>query len=180
MRCCFMSRAGGAFGYRPRVFFGCTVARGPVPRDRCMARDRPSPYGEKGRSWSRSAGACPPRSLDLPTSVVRERPLPNGSRAGVLVLQRYTAAELKKFFHVNDRGGQAPALREKKRAVYRRARALACHTRIREGSPRHANRLKQDLHDYHDFTGLGLWCIGAVVASHGGFDASASIIVIIL
>ena len=29
-----------------------------------------------------------------------------------------------------------------------------------------------------DFTGLGLWCVGAVVADHGGFDASASIIVI--
>ena len=25
-----------------------TVARGPVLRDRCMARDRPSPYGERG------------------------------------------------------------------------------------------------------------------------------------
>ena len=24
------------------------VARGPVPRDRCMARDRPSPYDEGG------------------------------------------------------------------------------------------------------------------------------------
>ena len=61
---------------------------------------------------ARSAGACPPRSLDLLTSVVRERPLPNGSRAGALVLQRYTVAEfLKKFFHVNDRGGQAPAIR---------------------------------------------------------------------
>ena len=54
------------------------VARGPVPRERSrsgsgdpelqsfrslgMARDRPSPYDEK-RRLSRSAGACPPRSL---------------------------------------------------------------------------------------------------------------------
>ena len=29
-----------------------------------------------------------------------------------------------------------------------------------------------------DFTGLGLWCAGAVVAYHGVFDASASIIVV--
>ena len=31
-----------------------------------MARDRPSPYGERGRFLScyRSAGACPPRALD--------------------------------------------------------------------------------------------------------------------
>ena len=31
--------------------------------------------------------------------------------------------DLKRFFYVNDRGGQAPALRLKKRAAYRRARA---------------------------------------------------------
>ena len=43
------------------VFF--TVARGPVPRDRCMARDRPSPYVKRRRFFHRSAGACPPRSL---------------------------------------------------------------------------------------------------------------------
>ena len=53
-----------------------TVARGPVPRefpvDLCMARDRPSPYGEgcrfspKNPSRYRSAGACPPRSFGSP------------------------------------------------------------------------------------------------------------------
>ena len=42
--------------------------------------------------------------------------------------------------------------------------------------PRRANRLKQDFQDFQDFTGLGLWCIGAVVACHGVFDASDSII----
>ena len=45
-------------------------------------------------SMARSAGACPPRSLgyanDSPPSVVRERPLPNGSRAGALELQKET------------------------------------------------------------------------------------------
>ena len=58
------------------------------------------------------------------------------------------------FRESNDRGGQAPALRLKKRAVSRRTRALACHTRMREGSPRHANRLKQDLQEYHDLPRL--------------------------
>ena len=38
-------------GHRP-----WPVARGPVPRDRCMARDRPSPYDE------RTFFHCPPRS----------------------------------------------------------------------------------------------------------------------
>ena len=42
-----------------------TVARGPVPRDRGTARDRPSPYGDDGDSLAnRSAGACPPRSFN--------------------------------------------------------------------------------------------------------------------
>ena len=31
---------------------------------RTMARDRPSPYGEGGAFFARSAGACPPRSLE--------------------------------------------------------------------------------------------------------------------
>ena len=31
---------------------------------RAMARDRPSPYAERGLFSARSAGACPPRSLD--------------------------------------------------------------------------------------------------------------------
>ena len=34
-----------------------------VPRDRCMARDRPSPYVKGAAFFYRSAGACPPRSL---------------------------------------------------------------------------------------------------------------------
>ena len=47
--------------YGEGTFF--IVARGPVPRDRCMARDRPSPYDEGAALFSRSAGACPPRAL---------------------------------------------------------------------------------------------------------------------
>ena len=69
--------------YDERKAASTTVVRGPVPRDcstaaenarsqettdvcgsdRCMARDRPSPYGEGDCFFSRSAGACPPRSL---------------------------------------------------------------------------------------------------------------------
>ena len=51
-------------------------------------------------------------------------------------------------------------------SVYRRARAC----------PSPCLDLKQDFQDFQDFTGLDLWCIGAVVACHGVFDASASII----
>ena len=39
-------------------------------------------------------------------------------------------------------------------------------------------RDEQDLQDLHDFTGLGLWCAGVVVVCHGGFNASASIVVV--
>ena len=54
---------------QPRDTDGCCSAR-------CMARDRPSPYGEKGRFLRcyRSAGACPPRSLTL--GMARDRPSP--------------------------------------------------------------------------------------------------------
>ena len=50
-------RSAGALGCHPRMRAG-------FPRDRCMARDRPSPYGNKSRFFHRSAGACPPRSLE--------------------------------------------------------------------------------------------------------------------
>ena len=35
---------GQALALREGAAFFFIVARGPVPRDRCMARDRPSPY----------------------------------------------------------------------------------------------------------------------------------------
>ena len=60
----------GARGLSPAHFFSFwSVGRGPVPRNRCLARDRPSPYGKRGRSGYRSAGACPPRSFQAPSRV---------------------------------------------------------------------------------------------------------------
>ena len=53
-------------------------------RDRGMARDRPSPYGEIMHS-NRSAGACPPRSLSPFCS--SGSPDPERSRSGDLDLQ---------------------------------------------------------------------------------------------
>ena len=61
--------------YRSAGALGChTRIRAGFPRDcpvaRSMARDRPSPYAERGcsltqkPSCSRSAGACPPRTLE--------------------------------------------------------------------------------------------------------------------
>ena len=48
-------RSAGACPPRSFSFAPCTVARGPVPRDRSslhsMARDRPSPYGGTGRYY---------------------------------------------------------------------------------------------------------------------------------
>ena len=120
-----------------------TVARGPVPRersiDRCMARDRPSPYGEGGRfsakkpSGYRSAGACPPREprrRDLPVSIPRERPMasrrrvspPHPCRSGLseaLVclpsdldlfgIGRSRTTELRNTLTLPYRGGLSPA-----------------------------------------------------------------------
>ena len=80
-----------------------TVARGPVPRDRCvardrpapygirygfsMARDRPSPYGEGDCFFYRSAGAlgCHTRiraGFPRDRCVARDRPAPYGIRYG--------------------------------------------------------------------------------------------------
>ena len=56
-----------------------TVARGPVPREpminRDMARDRPSPYGLKGRRI--------PERIE-PTTVVQARQSPNGQDLAIL------------------------------------------------------------------------------------------------
>ena len=78
-----LSPASGAWrgtGPRPTVkgYVPDTVARGACPprsfqapsgfpRDRSMARDRPSRYGKRRRSGYRSAGACPPRSFQAPS-----------------------------------------------------------------------------------------------------------------
>ena len=89
LRCYRSAGALGGFHTRIRAGFPRDLspyaenARSPEATDvycsdRCMARDRPSPYGEKGRFLRcyRSAGACPPRSLNL--GMARDRPSPYG------------------------------------------------------------------------------------------------------
>ena len=57
-----------------------TVARGPVPRDRCMARDRPSPYG-KTRRYRRTVARGPvPRDRWGARGMARDRPSPYGKK----------------------------------------------------------------------------------------------------
>ena len=46
----YLPRRAGACP--PRFFSSWPVSRGPVPRDRCLARDRPSPYGKRGVLWA--------------------------------------------------------------------------------------------------------------------------------
>ena len=41
-----------------------TVARGPVPRERCMARDRPSPYDEGRLSAIAAPVGAPPYCIE--------------------------------------------------------------------------------------------------------------------
>ena len=60
------------------------------------------------------------------------------------------------FSHERSRGTGPRATVDEAVSLYRRAWALACHTRMRAGFPRHANHLKQDFQDFQDFTGLGL------------------------
>ena len=63
------SRSAGPLGCHTRIRAGFTRERSV---DRSMARDRPSPYAEGGRSAAkkpsgyRSAGACPPRAFGRP------------------------------------------------------------------------------------------------------------------
>ena len=100
-----------------------TVGRGPVPRHArgypAIARDRPSRYGMGGVSrardrkprFHRRAGACPPpcsglsktfaRAVFVYCTLARDRPSRYGMGSGSLSL--------------NDREGQALALRLKKR-----------------------------------------------------------------
>ena len=62
-------RSAGALGCHTRIREGFPRE---CPVDRSTARDRPSPYGERGCSLTqkpsgyRSAGACPPRSFGRP------------------------------------------------------------------------------------------------------------------
>ena len=78
---------GQALALRYNEGFFIIVARGLVPRARCMARktraramarDRPSPYGvREGFFDDRRAGACPPRGLRA-RMMARDKPSPYG------------------------------------------------------------------------------------------------------
>ena len=65
------SREGvlGPLGPKDSFFI---VARGPVPRDRCMARDRPSPYGE-GVAFFTVARGPVPRDRWIARTMARDR-----------------------------------------------------------------------------------------------------------
>ena len=72
----------GTVFYRSAGALGChTRIREGFPRNRCMARDRPSPYGEGNRFFRRSAGAlgCHTRIREgFPRNrcMARDRPSP--------------------------------------------------------------------------------------------------------
>ena len=75
--------------FRSRTVF-LIVARGPVPRefpiDRCMARDRPSPYAERRRFSPRDlpvtvARGPVPREFPIDRCMARDRPSPYGEGA---------------------------------------------------------------------------------------------------
>ena len=100
-----------------------TVARGPGPRERGMARDRPSPYG-KGRRFPRNVARGPvPRECWRTRTMARDRPSPYGEGGGFsphvargpvprdLSTCTKTAHRLRPFPRLNDREGQALALR---------------------------------------------------------------------
>ena len=63
--------------------FALSVVRGPVPRDRCLARDRPSPYG---KTW---CPLCRARAPDLdPFGLRRSRTTVYGDRPVCAVSNR--------------------------------------------------------------------------------------------
>ena len=64
-----------------------TVARGPVPRDRGLARDRPSPYGERWRFFFVVRGPVP-RECPRSRTMARDRPSPYGKTWGPLCRAR--------------------------------------------------------------------------------------------
>ena len=114
-----------------------------------IAGDRPPRYDKKKRFLNDRGGnplGCaygirgPPRyeKKRLPL-IVGRRPVPRQcSRNPTIAGDRPPRYGKKKRF-LNDRGGQAPALRLwRPSSFHRRARALGCHTRIRAGFPRHA------------------------------------------
>ena len=82
-----------------------TVARGPVPRDRCMARDRPSPYGMR-HVFYRSAGALGCHTC-IRAGFTRERSRARWHGEGQALALRYAA----RFFIV----ARGPVPRERSR-----------------------------------------------------------------
>ena len=112
---------GQALALRWGAFF--IVSRGPVPRERwiarAMARDRPSPYDERKAYFHRSAGACPPRcpsSRCVFLSVVCARLITNRSRS-LGNMPELQAILPYRAWHTDAGEGQALALRRKKEGV---------------------------------------------------------------
>ena len=129
----FLSCYRSAGACPPRSLDRC--GNRPQPRDtdvccsdRCMARDRPSPYGPGGVFFHRSAGAlgCHTRiragsPRDLSTAAENAR---NPETPAVCCADRCMARDRPSPY---DEGAAF---------FYRSAGALGCHTRIRAGFPR--------------------------------------------
>ena len=75
---------------------------------------------------ARSAGACPPRSLDLRENCSSGAPAPERIKSRCSCpTEIHRRRALKRFFHGCNRGGQAPALRYARPSPFHR-RARAC------------------------------------------------------
>ena len=126
------------------------VGRGPVPRHRprnpTIAGDRPPRYG-----WRKDPLATLVKELEMfpgPRATGGEKTPPHRrARAcpspcpGLRSNHPWSLGCGRFPQRSRDRGGQAPALRVEKRPLLRRrAWALACHTRMREGFPRQHSR----------------------------------------
>ena len=101
-----LSVLGGRAGYRHSGPTDLKRTRDVFSVVRTLARDRPSPYGEGWVAFCFVERGPVPRELHRHDvcfpSVVRDRPIPNGSRSGDLDLQAWRE---------NDGEGQALALR---------------------------------------------------------------------
>ena len=100
------------------------VGRGPVPRHAAIAGDRPPRYGNKNGPWHRRAWAlgCHTHMREgspRHAAIAGDRPPRYGNKNG--------------SWHP-----RGPRYGKKNATSSRRAWALGCHTRMREGSPRHA------------------------------------------
>ena len=121
-----------------------TVGRGPVPRHasvyRTIAGDRPPRYEKNNATplYRSCAGLCG-SGVPAPDPVVIRRS--QTTEAEPPLHRRARACPSPCLGLPNARGGQAPALRvSRPSSFHRRAWALACHTRMRAGSPRQRPR----------------------------------------